>query len=277
MEYTANDLKRLSKELALPFPQVLSLYFEEEILDRISHSDLKNKLWLKLKSKKIRNDLIFYMKHITEEDLEDQMKEIFKSNSKQSYKINWGLWYKDKEIEIPLEIQLGKIQAPIKIIVRPILEEELFPGDAVYTSRLNPERKISYKEYPIDLYLAECFYEIMDKLELIGDMFYYDKAYRILQQSAVEGRRVRTAFKRLLAHNPILSATKRWDSIRSYKNYSHMKKRWKSYFKDAKNEMPDWESTIDLLDAFFSPLWSSIEKDEIFVDDWMPNLGRYLE
>lgn len=276
MEYTVDELKEKGKELALSFPQVLSLYFLEEVLERISQSDLKNKMWLKLEGK-IRNRLIFYMDDIPKGKLEVHMKEILKNKPKQNYKIEWDIWYKDQEIEFTLLMQLGKTQVPFKIVVRPNQEKELYPGEEVYTSPLNPERKISYKEYPIELYLAECFYEIMDKLELIGDMFYYDKAYHILEQRALEGRRVRMIITKLLEHNPIPSVSKRWVTIVGYKKYGHMKKKWKSYHKGSKNEIPGWEEVIDLLNAFFSPLFKSIENDEVFVGDWMPNLGRYLD
>ena len=40
---------------------------------------------------------------------------------------------------------------------------------------------------------------------------------------------------------------------------------------------PQWKEVIELLTAFFAPIFEGVLKDEVFLGDWMPELGRYLE
>ena len=37
-----------------------------------------------------------------------------------------------------------------------------------------------------------------------------------------------------------------------------------------------WEETLDLILDFLTPVWSAFCNDEIFYDDWMPELGRFM-
>jgi hypothetical protein len=277
MEFTVEKIKVIGQKLSLPFSEVLSLVVFEEILSRISLSGLKDIMWLKTDGKKIKKNMVYYVEHIRKANLESGMKQVLKNKFRQTYQMEWEILYKDMQMEVVLNIQIEKVQVPFKIIIRPMPGINKYPCESMYVSLLEPNRKITYRKYPTELYLSECFYEIIDKLELIGDMFYYERAHHIIEQYTVDGRRLRFDFLEMLQNNPIPSFEERWSTVIGYKKYSYMKKKWISYHKESRDKIAEWEAVIELFDAFFTPIWSSIEKDEIFMGDWMPNLRRYLD
>ena len=54
-----------------------------------------------------------------------------------------------------------------------------------------------------------------------------------------------------------------------------MRKRWTAACKKVRKEKP-WEDALDIIVAFLEPVWNALCNNEIFFDDWMPELGRYL-
>lgn len=131
--------------------------------------------------------------------------------------------------------------------------------------------------------LAECIYMILNRLELIHSMEYYDVAYEITKSFAVDGRRVGEEFHREWVTNMPEGIV---EKIRAYGDYRYMEKRWISYLKnkamkDKANrnnrvEMPEWKAVLETICTFFAPIYESLRKDEIFIGDWMPELGRFM-
>ena len=80
----------------------------------------------------------------------------------------------------------------------------------------------------------------------------------------------------MTASSPKMISQKRIGQISSYKEYGYMKKRWQQYAKQQKKENQSWEDVLERLCAFLTPLWKALCEDEIFFDDWMPELGRFL-
>ena len=56
-----------------------------------------------------------------------------------------------------------------------------------------------------------------------------------------------------------------------------MKRRWKSQSKRTMELYPQWKEVIELLTTFLTPVFEGVLKDEVFLGDWMPELGRYLD
>lgn len=55
-----------------------------------------------------------------------------------------------------------------------------------------------------------------------------------------------------------------------------MRKKWNRVMKKYPRA-EDWKTTHALIAAFILPIWDSAAQDQIFLDSWMPALGRYLE
>ena len=60
------------------------------------------------------------------------------------------------------------------------------------------------------------------------------------------------------------------------RNHANMKNKWEQYTKICENENEDWERIMERIGAFIYPIWEALCKDEIFFDDWMPELERFL-
>ena len=55
-----------------------------------------------------------------------------------------------------------------------------------------------------------------------------------------------------------------------------MKNKWDSYQRVNHRKEPTWEKQQETLMKLLTPLWDSMSKGDIFIDNWMPELGRYL-
>ena len=106
-------------------------------------------------------------------------------------------------------------------------------------------------------------------------------SYDILKEYPVSGRRMIDFFKAKSQEKPKVASMRRLEQLGGYRSYTYMKKRWNRYCKrqDKLSEHYDsagWEETLDLILDFLTPVWSAFCNDEIFYDDWMPELGRFL-
>lgn len=134
----------------------------------------------------------------------------------------------------------------------------------------------SYYIYSKESILSESLFEIMRKLELISDMETYDIVNEILKSQTISGRHVVEDFIILGKKEPKVVTMRRLAQMKSYRDYSYMKKKWKQYEKKHKEYTEDWEDVMDRLLAFLEPVWTALCEDTIFLDDWMPELGRFL-
>jgi len=75
---------------------------------------------------------------------------------------------------------------------------------------------------------------------------------------------------------PKVISMKRMEFISSYINYGYMKKRWQQYAKKNRNETEEWEIVMGRILAFLGPIWKALCENDIFFDDWMPELERFL-
>ena len=134
----------------------------------------------------------------------------------------------------------------------------------------------SYYIYSKESILSESLFEIMRKLELISDMETYDTVNEILKSQTVSGRHVLEDFEMMGKKEPKVVSMRRLQQMKSYRDYAYMKKKWQQYEKKHKDEFEEWELLMERLLAFLSPIWTALCEDEVFLDDWMPELGRFL-
>lgn len=176
--------------------------------------------------------------------------------------------------KIYLEICCEPYRIPFELHLIPYMKHEIFPQKK--TRDTDMEESFTYNMFPSEEYLTLAFYEIIKELELIKDLSWYKEVYEILCKEAVDGRKVWESLNRLIKEHPIPSLEKRLDTLMGYKDYGYMQKRWKNQSKRRKETYPGWEETIALMGTFLTPVFEGVVKDEIFLGDWMPELGRYL-
>ncbi len=47
--------------------------------------------------------------------------------------------------------------------------------------------------------------------------------------------------------------------------------------REDESDCPEWSQVIELLVRFFTPIFDMVLRNELFIGDWMPQIGRYLD
>ena len=180
-------------------------------------------------------------------------------------KVSLFLTYARMDMKVPVALEIGA--STVKTKKRKKKELPLL---------LEEGRICSYLCYSKESILAESLFEIMRKLELISDMEAYAEANQILKDYSISGRYIMEEFMAMREREPKVVSMKRLEQIASYKSYTYMKKRWQQYERNHGCEKEDWQRVLERILAFMGPIWKALCEDEIFFDDWMPELERFF-
>ncbi len=296
------DLKQISMEKNIPYSDVLWEYVAEDFLWRISAGELEEFLWLKKPDYVAGERLLLYYVAGNNSKDRDPLDEILRNviiedagindrsdivwllagdidytagsvganlsinNSGNSYPVEkWSLVAKCDDIDVPFSIKIEWISE----------ENAGIPvGKDIEAMNLF-HKNIHINAYSPESILGEQIFEIMEKLELVSDMKPFVSAYMILRDNSISGRHIIDIFKLKAQEKPKVVTMRRLEQIKGYRSYAYMKKRWNQY---AKRNGIDtgWEDALDLILGFLEPVWIAFCSNEIFFDDWMPELGRFL-
>ncbi len=296
------DLKQISMEKNIPYSDVLWEYVAEDFLWRISAGKLEEFLWLKKpdyvtgerlllyyvagNNSKDREPLDEILRNVIIEDagINDRSDIVWSlagdidhtagsvgtnlsiNNSGNSYPVEkWSFVAKCDDIDVPFSIKIEWISE----------ENAGIPvGKDIEAMNLF-HKNIHINAYSPESILGEQIFEIMEKLELVSDMKPFASAYMILRDNSISGRHIIDIFKLKAQEKPKVVTMRRLEQIKGYRSYAYMKKRWNQYAK--RNGIgTGWEDVLDLILGFLEPVWTAFCSNEIFFDDWMPELGRFL-
>lgn len=287
-----------SKETGISFSNLLGGAVLEEIVRRISVSDLGENLWLRsgtvLGIKQYKKNLVLTLEYIyiifklnrKNKEMTDQMfltelqsnlsEKVFLE--KHDYGIHFELKSKiqKKNLMFQLVATLGEMKVPVAVKVHLLRDEKKIPKKENFTCMMFPKITIYYNSYPAEGYLAEKYMEIITKLELIQDIGAYYDIYYLLEKESVDGRKVREYIEDKCEELKIAKEKDRLEMIAGYKNYTYMKKKWKVFLRSINSKEPSWEKAVERFINFFEPIWSAILEDMAFFGDWMPDLNRFL-
>lgn len=287
-----------SKETGISFSNVLGGAVLEEIVRRISVSELGENLWLRsgtvLGIKQYKKNLVLTLEYIyiifklnrKNKEMTDQMfltelqsnlsEKVFLE--KHDYGIHFELKSKiqKKNLMFQLVATLGEMKVPVAVKVHLLRDEKKIPKKENFTCMMFPKITIYYNSYPAEGYLAEKYMEIITKLELIQDIGAYYDIYYLLEKESVDGRKVREYIEDKCEELKIAKEKDRLEMIAGYKNYTYMKKKWKVFLRSINSKEPSWEKAVERFINFFEPIWSAILEDMAFFGDWMPDLNRFL-
>lgn len=159
------------------------------------------------------------------------------------------------------------------LTIVPLTEEEIFPLEE---ERENPVtgKRFTFYRYPAEDLLAEQVTEILTKLELIPDMTAYETAYRILKREPVEGRRFCQAIREEEDRRHLRIRDTNWHLFESYRNYGYMRRKWKT--SRLRGDPVTWDEVYGCLYDFLNPIHDAMAEERIFIDTWMPELGRFM-
>lgn len=192
--------------------------------------------------------------------------------------IIWKYEMKESEGQFYIHLQAKYLEMQVPVTIR---LEELSQSPKVLKEiqipRLFKEGKnVSCMCYSKENILSENLFEMMSKLELVSDMAVYDNVNEIIKKQTISGRHIMEELQSRAKKEPKVLNMKRLSQIESYRNYGYMKKRWQQYAKRHKKESEEWEDVLDRILKFTEPIWSALCKNEIFFDDWMPDLERFF-
>ena len=119
---------------------------------------------------------------------------------------------------------------------------------------------------------------ILDKLELMNDMEVYEELYDVLSSDPLDGLKLFKTFEKMVSESVLKDGKLegRYERFKKYRNNTFLKKKWKAYLRVNREMEVKWEDVYDEIMACFSPLIEAHIKNEVFLDSWMPELGRFL-
>jgi hypothetical protein len=213
--------------------------------------------------------------------LDRKMVELFAHEMFQlsTYDFEWIYYIEETAsvFKINLEAHYHQLRIPMCITIERAPENAQSPKWKKLQLQYASKKSIEFRSYSIESVLAESLFEIMQNLELIGDMESYAKAVDILRAYSISGRHIMEDLNILGEKVPKVLNVKRLGQLEGYKTYGYMRKRWEQYEKRHGREHESWDKILEFILRFLSPVWNALCEKEIFFDDWMPELGRFLE
>lgn len=294
-----SSLREKSESLGMPFASVLQGYVLEHLLRTLTRSSYKDVLWLldsgmigreayekglagRLElvymesSRKMPEHWLAAGQKLSEALAEKMLEEFFPEENRAG--IVWELRPLTLQ-EGVLRVQaLGKVEdmsVPVELCIRRLSGEGYVPQKQELAMLVEPAKRITYYLYPLENIFAENFLEIMEKLELVSDMEAFAVVDDLLRTLPVSGRHILELLEETAQAHPSIRKEKRLAQLKSYRKYAYMRKRWIKYSHHHAKDV-SWEEVMDLLISFTDPLWKAFCRNEVFLDDWMPELGRFL-
>lgn len=274
------DFKKICEECNMSYSDALWRYVSEDFLWRIRANNLEEVLWLtKPQFKECERLTLYYVESRTskkagspQEILDNKILGNKEVNSRSD--IRWSGYQKENIWNLKAKVNDTEIPFSVKIIV--LSEEKAGVHSTTEFTALNHSHKnIKLYSYSPESILADLIFEIMEKLELIGSMESYVSVYLILKNSSISGRHIVDILKEHALEKPKVVSYRRLEQIKGYMDYAYMRKRWDKSCKKM-NVDAAWEDALGLIIGFIEPLWNALCANEIFFDDWMPELGRFL-
>lgn len=283
-------IRQRSEELQLPFENLLAASILEEILRRIVESEFAENFWMKNSArlslenyrKKVDLNLIFFIQetekfHYKKSDISRLCAQLFRNLKKDAIHWNYNVWMDWSIFYISITASISSVKVPIKIKLEYLQNENLSPYKRDLKLITNNNKNIQVKCYPSENIIAEKFLDIMEKLELINDLSCYMDIHEILKKEALSGRKVWEILNEGCKERGIEVKKDRFSLLLSYQENNYMKKKWKAYLRHEKKKSPEWENVMHMIDLFFSVIWEHMCQNLIYLGDWMPELGRFID
>ncbi len=122
---------------------------------------------------------------------------------------------------------------------------------------------------------TEDIFEMIKKQDLISNMGCYKRINDQLKENVISGLYTFQDLKDIKENHKKTVCLEELECFSKLKNNAGMKKKWQTYTKSFE-EKEEWERIMERILAFITPIWKSLCNDEVFFDDWMPELERFL-
>jgi len=279
------NIKEKSEQLNIPFKNLLSAAVCEIVIELLANGKYCNELYL-CNSAEFKSDVYkdlcisnIYYEYVRDLDdkmailyMRDILKEIMAKGALEGMVVNGSVG----ETGISLKITIDDMYIPINLYFKKhgaSHEPEKITLELIAYGNRKVDVLINPKEEELSKHLLE----IIDKLELINNMDHYYDAYEILTSNPVNGRKVKDRLNELVKEKDIVIDDTRLNMLKSYGDYTYMKRKWKVELRQKKKSEPQWSDVNNCLMNFLSPIWDAMEKNMVFLGDWMPQLKRFLD
>ncbi len=279
------QIKDKSEQLNIPFKNLLTAAVAEIIIELLANGKYCNELYLCNTgdfTPEVYKDLCIsniYYEYVRELDdkmailyMRDVLKEIMTKASLEAFIVNGSV----DQTGINLKITVDEMYIPLRIHFRKHRGAHE-PEKLTLKLTAYENRTVDVLTNPKEDELVKHLAEIIEKLELINDMDQYLYAYEILTAYPVNGRKVKDNLYRLLQEKNIVIDHTRIDMLKSYGDYTYMKRKWKVELRQKKKSEPSWADVNICLINFLGPIWEAMENNVVFLGDWMPQLKRFLD
>lgn len=279
------QIKDKSEQLNIPFKNLLTAAVAEIIIELLANGKYCNELYLCNTgdfTPEVYKDLCIsniYYEYVRELDdkmailyMRDVLKEIMTKASLEAFIVNGSV----DQTGINLKITVDEMYIPLRIHFRKHRGAHE-PEKLTLKLTAYENRTVDVLTNPKEDELVKHLAEIIEKLELINDMDQYLYAYEILTAYPVNGRKVKDNLYRLLQEKNIVIDHTRIDMLKSYGDYTYMKRKWKVELRQKKKSEPGWSDVNICLINFLGPIWEAMENNVVFLGDWMPQLKRFLD
>ena len=283
-----SEWKTLSEQSGIAISDILYGYAVEDLMVRMANSSFHGQLWLIKEDvlseaslcRNVKERLSFFYKETSRTQLDSCLVQrmIVEIKEQDRHGIFWTeeVEFKDKTYYVNLEAHYKDMKVPVVVTIEVVPENAQSPKEKSFDLRYVSKRSCKYYSYSKENILAEELFEILRKLELVTDMSVYSVANEILKKDSISGRHILEEFKLLGEKEPKVVSLKRLEQVMGYASYAYMEKKWQQYEKRQGRVPEDWQAVLGRILKFLEPTWKALCNNEIFFDDWMPELGRFL-
>lgn len=295
----AAELKAIEEQTQIPFADLLCAYALEDFMLRIGGSDYREYLWLTSdrmlgeaayrKGGSVALDYTYHKdKYPPAAELmvagqalspalaEQMLREVLMVENKRGIRWEGQVFGVSGAVTIELTADYKDMLMPLTVEIRQIEITNQRPETKSLAALTIPGAEIIYRVYSCENQVSCDLFEIMEKLELVGDMGAYCRVYQALRTQPMSGRYLIEELEAFAGHKPKVKQERRIAQLAGYRNYTYMRKRWEQYVKRQQASEVPWEEALDLILAMAEPIWKSFCGGEVFLADWMPELGRFI-
>ncbi len=284
------EWKEISLKEHIPVSDILYRYGMEQLMLRLSESSYQEYLWLTNEEGIEKGRLQFYYVKSGKKNFSARVaagdalslsvaeaiaEELLKDTGED---LDWSYYIEEtaSSYQLNIEAHYQEMKLPFVCNFEPAPEQLKQGTKKELTLYYSKKKSCCYYSYSKESVLAEQLFELMRKLELVGDMECYSVANTILKSQSISGRHIMSEFMALAEKEPKVVNMKRLEQVEGYESYAYMRKKWQQYEKRHGRQPEEWSEVLGRILKFLKPTWTALCKNEIFFDDWMPELGRFL-
>lgn len=284
-------LKNKAKASGISYQQCLQLFVQEEFLRKLSKSGYEDNLILKgglfiytLTNFQSRAtiDVDFLLRAASNsiEDVKVLIKKIINTPTGNDYISMTAKGFEEispqrkyhgisaqiiaqiKNVRVPFNVDIG-----VGDVIVPCAEER-----AINTQLPDFEAPI-IKTYSLESTIAEKFDAILQRFELTGRMKDFYDIYYLARTFDFDGARLQTAIFETLQRRGTFYDRDSFKRIVLLAEDEDMKKRWKYFLKNIKDDALEFSVVIDEIRAFLEPVFDAIVNENEWQKEWTVNSG----